>query len=113
MEHGCSVLRTVSPLSSSRLKVGSASITQRDIRLAADAASLRKSQHTARYHPRRRGNEFRVLRKEESAQNTALWNSMSHLDVAGKMIVNTDALCSVGEIGRKPAKCVTSHADSI
>ena len=73
------------------------------------AEVVAESRHTAVYHLLRRGNEYRALikpmrdmysKKEDMIQNS------TQLDVAGKMTVNTNALCSIGEEGHRPAKCV-------
>ena len=69
MEHGCSVLRTVSPMASSRLKVGSAlpAILSRQYHNGvSDRRRMQhhyaESQNTAGYHLSRRGSEFRAMK---------------------------------------------------
>ena len=54
-----------------------------------------------------------VHREKETAQNTALWNSMFRSHNARKMVIDTDALCSVGEVRFDPAMCITLRADAM
>ena len=54
-----------------------------------------------------------VHREKERAQHTALWNSMFRSHYAREMVIDSDALCSVGEVRLDPAMCVILHADSM
>ena len=66
MENGCSVLRTASTLSSSHLKVGSAMLAILSYGISGwqqQQYHYAKSQHTPGYHLRRRGSNFRALRR--------------------------------------------------
>ena len=100
------------------------SITQRHIRSTAEAESPRgKSTYSCVSSAYIRDIGYHALRTLPTGQHsiqrrvggpTRCPGELRVAAVSHKMvIVNTDALCSVGEVGRHPVKCVTSHADSV
>ena len=64
--------------------------------------------------------DFPLVNKNEAVRTTAISKTRSspqHICVVGlyprKMVIDTDALCSAGEVRFDPAMCITLHANSM